>query len=108
MFEINPAVALLVSTLVVPVLAQIIKLIFAKMGKPIDRKVVTAVLFVLAVVAGAFSVDLPALAGLEPFMAVEVVLVWVSAVMGAAQALYNLALGPLFERLGLTTSAFLG
>lgn len=99
-------------SLLAAVFAQVIKLVFAWIGKPIDRKWVTAVLLVVGLAmayiwAKPALPQWPTLIG-DPFVDLFAILGFVAslilaatAIVGAAQPIYNLLLQYVFEKIGL-------
>lgn len=96
--------------LVAAVLVQGIKLAAAKLQKPIGRKAITVIIFVIAVVLAFiwFTPVVPAfpVVGEDPLVFAIAILAWLaqlialaSAVLGVATGIYNLLLEKVFDKL---------
>jgi len=95
------------------ILAQIVKIVFAKLNKPIHRGWITVITYIVSfVVAALWNIPsfpaLPVVAG-DPSIVVSAVLAYageilaiVSGVVGFATLIYNVLLERVFERLGLS------
>lgn len=113
--ELNPTQIIIIG-LIVTILVQVIKLIAAKIGKPIDRKLITVFLFVLALGlaylwASPTLPHWPVLTG-EPGAIALAVLTFIgdligvaSVVVGFATVIYNLLLQRVFDALGVGKGA---
>ena len=94
------------------VIAQLIKIVFAWIGKPIDRKWVTVIILVVGMAfayiwARPALPQWPAMSG-EPIADMLAILGFLislllsaSALVGIAQPIYNLLLQKVFERIGI-------
>lgn len=102
---------ILVIGLIASVLGQILKLLFAKIGKPIDRKVVTVILLIISLVLAWFWMNpvfpvFPVMTPEMEAMAYAVLLITflgellalASALTGFAVVIYNLLLQKVFEQ----------
>ena len=109
---------ILVIGLIATVLGQILKLLFAKIGKPIDRKVVTVILLIISLVLAWFWMNpaFPTFPVMTPEMdamayAVLVItflgelLALASGLTGFAVVIYNLLLQKVFEQLKIGETA---
>lgn len=113
--ELTPTQVILLG-LVAAALAQAYKLIAAKLGKPVDRKVITAVLFVIAVFFGWLwgkptLPEFPAFSD-DPGAFAVLVVAWIGAliqaasgIIGVAVGIYNLLLEKFFNVVGVGKAA---
>lgn len=100
--EIRPEVLLFVTAILLPFVVQAAKLYQAKAGKPLSRKAVTIVGFVIAVAVAAYT-SWPAFqVSQDPMQLATNIIAWAGAVFGIATVLYNLVIAKLFEALGFT------
>jgi len=96
-------ILMFVTVVLVPILAQLIKLIASKIGKPISRSWVSVVVALVSVVLSWLVVK-PVLPIYEdPMEFVSELLIIATSVMGVATFLYNIILAKLFELIGFIT-----
>ena len=96
-------IIMFVTVVLVPILAQLIKLIASKIGKPISRSWVSVVVALVSVVLSWLVVK-PVLPIYEdPMEFVSELLIIAASVMGVATFLYNIILAKLFELIGFIT-----
>jgi hypothetical protein len=109
--ELSPTLILVIG-LVAAILTQGVKLFFAWIKKPIDRRWVSVVVLVIALVMGYFTMRpiIPAFPVLgEDAMAYTIALLnWIAVIVGIASALggfampiYNLLMGKVFDAIGI-------
>ena len=113
--ELTPTQVILLG-IVAAIVAQAFKLIAAKLGKPVDRKIITGVLFVVAVVFGWIwgNPTLPAFPAFadDPGAFAVLVVAWLGAlieaasgIIGVAVGIYNLLLEKVFSVLNVGSEA---
>lgn len=101
------AIQIMFIGLLATALSQIIKLISAKLGRPIGRKVITIVLaFVSLVVAWLWS-NPTLIFPSDPMALINYLITLAASVVGFAVMIYNLLLSDVAEKTDLTTDVIL-
>lgn len=105
-FQLSETVVWLITLLVIPGIAQAIKLYKAKTGKELTRQQITLFVFVVSLLGGAL-LTIPDLDQVTDFWNfVEQLIARGGVVFGYATLIYNLILGKIFEGLSLTTARY--
>lgn len=99
LIDLDPGKLYLIG-LVATVAAQIIKIIYARLGKEISKTVITIIAFVLSVIGAIiwFRPELPPVG--DPMEYAMALISAATSVLGAAVAIYNVLLEKLLQILG--------